>query len=143
MEELGNILQNEDNLNDDQLKKYLSGEGTPEEHHTVERGMADSEFINDAVEGLQTFSSEKKLDDFVNQINKNLSTQLQDRKLKKEKRKIRDMSWSIIAVIIILLLTVLCFMIIKMLKDRDASNSSAAIHVYHKAAGNGNPDTTS
>ena len=51
--------------------------------------MVESEFIDDAVEGLQAFSSESKLEHFVDEINKNLGIQLQERKQKKEKRKIK------------------------------------------------------
>lgn len=132
MEELGNILHNEDDLSEDQLKKYISGEGSAEEMHTVEKSMAGSEFINDAVEGLQSFSSEKKLDDFVAQINKNLTIHLQERKLKKNRRKIKDLSWSVIAVITILLLCILCYIVIRMLKEHEAEKTSVEMHVHHQ-----------
>jgi len=132
MSEPGNILKNDDNLSEEQLKKYLSGEATVEESHAVERVMADSEFINDAVEGLQAFSSENKMHEYVGLLNKNLNHHLLERKLKKEKRKIRDLSWSIIAVITILLLCILCFIIIKMLKEREAKNLSGSIQIYQK-----------
>lgn len=134
MEELENILHNEDNLSEDQLKKYLSGEGSADDIYAVERGMADSEFIDDAMEGLQAFSSDSKLDDYVNQINKNLGAQLQERKQKKEKRKIKNLAWGIIAVIVILLITVICFMVIRMLKERDVQKHSTEVHIYNMPA---------
>jgi len=140
MEELKNILHNDDDPNEEQLKKYLSGKGTAEEMHAVEKAMADSEFVNDAVEGLQTFSSESKLNDYVSQINKNLNHQLQSRKLKQKKRKIRDLSWTIIAVIIILLLCILAFIVIKMFKDHEVEKRSVEIHVHHQL-NNDNPNT--
>lgn len=143
MEELENILNNEDDLSEDQLKKYLSGEGNADDTYAVERGMADSEFIDDAVEGLQAFSSDSKLDDYVNQINKNLGVQLQERKQKKEKRKIKNLTWGTIAVIVILLITVICFMVIRMLKERDVQKPSAEVHVYYKPANNTAPGTIS
>src|SRR3954466_9043061 len=107
MEDLTKILEPGDELNEEQLKKYVSGETSKEEMHAVEKQMADSDFVNDAVEGLQAFSQKQKLDDYVNQLNKNLHQHLVLKKQTKEKRKIRDLSWIILAVIIILLLCIL------------------------------------
>ena len=88
MADLTNILQGDDELNEAQLKKYLSGEASAEELHAVEKTMADDPFVNDAVEGLQAFSSEAKLDDYVNQLNKKLHQHLEVPKERKEKRSL-------------------------------------------------------
>lgn len=117
MEDLSNILHEDDELNEEQLKKYLSGDISNEELHAIEKQMADSDFINDAVEGLQAFSSDRNLDDTVNQLNKHLQKQLDQQKSKKDKRAIKNLSWIIIAVIIILVLCVLAFTIIKLQQE--------------------------
>ena len=127
MDDLSNILQNDDEVNEAALRKYLSGNLDDEELHAVEKQMAGSSFIDDAVEGLQSFSSQKKLDEYVSQLNKNLNQQLDIKKQRKEKRKITEMPWIIVAVITILLLCVLAFVVIKMQHDKQNTGSSSSI----------------
>ena len=124
MEDVTNILKNDDELNEEQLKKYISGDLSAEELHAVEKQMVDSDFVNDAVEGLQTISSINKLDDYVQELNKQLHQQLNSTKQRREKRKIKHLSWIIVAVIIILLLCVLGFVVIKMYRERQAERIS-------------------
>lgn len=127
MEDLSNILQDDDELNEEELRKYLSGNLDNEELHAVEKQMAGSYFVNDAVEGLQSFSSQKKLNEYVSQLNKSLNQQLDIKKQRKEKRKITDMPWIIVAVITILLLCVLAFVVIKMQHDNAKTGKSLSI----------------
>ncbi|WP_207494331.1 hypothetical protein [Aridibaculum aurantiacum] len=112
MADLKDIFDEEENLRDEELLKYLSGEATDEEKHAVERKMTDSSFDNDAVEGLQHFKKKEKLDDLVQQLNKNLQQQLSNKKQRKEKREIKQMPLSMITVIIILVLCVLAFFVV-------------------------------
>ena len=124
-------------LNEDQLKKYLSGDLSDEDQHAIEKQMADSDFVNDAVEGLQAFGPSKKLDDYVSQLNKNLSRQLESKKQHKEKRKIRDMQWIIIAVITILLLCVLAFVVVKMQREKQQEKIDRQNHIlFNNTPGN-------
>ncbi len=139
MKDPGNIFEFDDDLNEDQLKKYLSGEISDEELHAVEKQMADSDFVNDAVEGLQAFGPSKKLDDYVSQLNKNLSRQLDSKKQHKEKRKIRDMQWIIIAVITILLLCVLAFVVVKMQREKQQYKSTPQNQLMYKHTTNNSP----
>src|SRR6476620_12803466 len=99
MEDLTNILGPDGELNEEKLKKYISGEASPEETHFVEKQMADSDFVNDAVEGLQAISSKQKLDDYVNQLNKNLHQHLISKKERKNKRKIKELSSIILTIV--------------------------------------------
>ena len=139
MKDPGNIFEFDDDLNEDQLKKYLSGEISDEELHAVEKQMADSDFVNDAVEGLQAFDPTIKLDDYVSQLNKNLSRQLDSKKQHKEKRKIRDMQWIIIAVITILLLCVLAFVVVKMQREKQQYKSTPQNQLMYNHTDNNNP----
>jgi hypothetical protein len=132
MEDLTNILQPDDELNEEQLKKYVSGETSPEEIHTVEKQMADSEFINDAVEGLQAFSSKQKLDNYVNHLNKNLHQHLAAKNQMKEKRKMTDLSWIIVAVIVILLLCILAYVVIRMQREKQLEKHSISVQYLFK-----------
>lgn len=139
MKDPGNIFEFDDDLNEDQLKKYLSGEISDEELHAVEKQMADSNFVNDAVEGLQAFGPSTKLDDYVSQLNKNLSRQLESKKQHKEKRKIRDMQWIIIAVITILLLCVLAFVVVKMQREKQQEKNTPQKQMMYNHTDNNDP----
>ena len=136
MADLTNILQNDDELNEEQLKKYLSGEASAEELHAVEKNMADDPFANDAVEGLQSFSSEAKLNDYVEQLNKKLHQQLEVPKKRKEKRRIKDLPWVIVAVIIILLLCIVAVWVIRIQRKRQNENNQLKVELYNKQNNN-------
>lgn len=116
MDELLNILNNDDEMNDEQLKKYVEGKSTPEEQWEIEKQIADSDFVNDAVEGLQSLSKKRALDEYVTDLNKQLHAQLQAQKNKKEKRRIKDLPWIILTVIVILLLCIIAYVVITMIK---------------------------
>lgn len=132
MADLGNILQSDDELSEAQLKKYLSGEANAEELHAVEKSMADDEFVNDAVEGLQDFSSQAKLDDYVEQLNKKLHQQLELPKERKKKREIKNLSLIIIAVIIILIICVIGYWVIRIQRERENQRKQLNVELYFK-----------
>ena|SRR5690348_1701736 len=127
MEDITNILRDDDEINEEELKKYLSGNISDKERHAIEKKMADSEFINDAVEGLQTFSSNQKLNEYVNHLNKDLHQYLISKKELKEKRKIQDLSWIIVAVIITLLLCLLAYIIVVMQRKKEVQRNSISV----------------
>jgi ATP-dependent Zn protease len=138
MKDLAKILEPNDELNEDQLKKYVSGESSPEETRVVEKQIADSDFINDAVEGLRAISSKQKLDAYVNQLNKNLHEHLISKKEIKNKRKIKELSWIILTVIIILLLCILAYFVIKMQREKQIERHSiSAQHLIKSSHNNG------
>jgi uncharacterized membrane protein YvbJ len=132
MEDIGNILEHDDELNEDQLNKYLAGNADADELHGIEKKMASSEFVNDAVEGLQSFSSKTKVDDYVVQLNKSLQKHLENKKHRKEKRKIKDLLWVIVAVIMILLLCLIAFVIIKMQREKQVEKHSVITDINKK-----------
>ncbi|WP_153799406.1 hypothetical protein [Foetidibacter luteolus] len=110
------IVNDNEGLSNEQLMNYLKGNLSAEELHELELQMADSAFVNDAVEGLQAFSKDKKLEEYVAQLNGNLQEQLNNRRQLKEKRKIKNMQWPLVALIIILLLCFLGYVVVRMLK---------------------------
>jgi anti-sigma factor RsiW len=127
MADLTNILQDNDELNDEQLKKYLSGKISSEELHTMEKHIADSAFVSDGVEGLQAFQSTNLIDEYAQQLNNNLHQQLNQKKERREKRKIKALLWIIVAVIIIMILCVLTFVIIKMYREKQIEKTSVTV----------------
>ncbi|MBN9295908.1 MAG: hypothetical protein J0I41_02805 [Filimonas sp.] len=124
------FTEEHDHFEDDDLMKYLQDNLSEEEKHAFEKKMADSPFMNDAVEGLQEFQSNEKLQQYVSQLNKQLQQQLTSKKQQKEKRKIKDMSWILLAAIIILLLCILGYAVIYLYnknKDQQAKPKQAGI----------------
>src|SRR6478736_4896344 len=98
MSDANNILPNFSDITEEQMLNYLKGNLSAEELHELEKLMVDSDFVNDAVEGLQDFKSNAKMEAYVKQLNVQLQQQLNERKVKKEKRSIKDMQWTYIAV---------------------------------------------
>src|SRR5436853_5153246 len=106
MEDLNNIWNADDELNEDQLLNYVKGKLTEEDANAIERKMSGSTFINDAVEGLQQFSTSEKINAYTQQLNENLHQKLAAKKTKR-KKDIAGLSWEAIAVIAVILLCIL------------------------------------
>lgn len=112
MTDLKDILNHEEELSSEELMRYLQGNATEEERFAIEKQMADSAFIDEAVEGLQHFGDPAQVKEYVNQLNKQLQKQTAKKLLRKSKRKIKDQHWIIIAILAILLLCVTGFLLI-------------------------------
>jgi anti-sigma factor RsiW len=112
--DLLNILSNSNkDIDNQQLMDYLSGHLSPEELHEVERSMADSEFVNDAVEGLQHITDKKDLQVYVDELNATMQKSLQKKKLRRQKRRLKDDPWGIIAVALVILLCIIAYIVIR------------------------------
>ena len=113
-DKLFNILSNSNkDIDNQKLMDYLSGKLSAEEKHEIEKQMADSDFVNDAVEGLENVKNKKNLSTFVEQLNSDLHKQLDKKKKRKQKRALKDQPWLYLAIILLLLLTIICFIVIK------------------------------
>ena len=113
-DDLKNILNNSNkDIDNQKLMDYLSKQLSKQDSHDLEKIMADDEFMNDAVEGLEQFSNVKKLPISVEQLNRELQKQIAKKKNRKEKRKIKDQPWVYFTLILLLILTIICYVIIK------------------------------
>ncbi len=113
-DKLLNILSNSNkDIDNQKLMDYLSGKLSAEEKYEIEKQMADSDFVNDAVEGLEEVKNKKDLLLFVEQLNTTLHKQLEKKKKRKQKRALKDQPWLYLAIIILLLLIITCFIVIK------------------------------
>jgi hypothetical protein len=93
-DDLKDILSNlNKDIEQDKLLDYLNKNLSATEAHEVEKQMADDEFMNDAVEGLENFKNKQDLSLLVEQLNKDLKKQTAKKKLKKEKRKLKEQPW--------------------------------------------------
>lgn len=118
MSDLNNILNQGAEPNEEALKRYLDGTASEEERFAIENYMADEAFMNDAVEGLQSFKSPHQMQDYINQINKELHRQTNKKKKRRLKRHIEDQNWTLISVILIIILCILGYFVIHLTEQQ-------------------------
>ena len=94
------------------LLKYLEGRLSDEQKHELEKRMLDSEFTNDALEGLQEIKNKERLSSLVDQLNRDLHKKLDKKKKRREKLRFKDQPWMYVAIFIILLLIILSYIVI-------------------------------
>ena len=124
MEDLINIWNADDELNEDELMNYIKRKSSTAEEHDVEKKMADSPFVNDAVEGLQKIKN-KDVSALVEHLNANLHNQLEKKKSKKLKRRIKDLPWLYLSIVFILLIIIISYLVIK--RHLDSEKNSPGI----------------
>jgi hypothetical protein len=112
--DLLNILANSNkDIDNQQLMDYLSGKLSGEDLHDLERSMADNEFLNDAVEGLQQVSNKKNMQTYVDELNASMQKTLEKKKQRRLKRRLKEDPWSLIAVVLVIALCILGYIVIR------------------------------
>jgi anti-sigma factor RsiW len=111
--DLLNILSNSNkDIDNQKLMDYLSGKLNEQEKHEVEMWMVDNDFENEAVEGLQQMAGNKKLEGYVDQLNKELHQYISHKKDRREKRKINPGFWVYTAIALVLIVIILAYLVI-------------------------------
>jgi len=112
--DLLNILSNSNKDIDNQLlMDYLAGKLSAAQKHEVEKLMADNNFMNDALEGLEQVKDKKNIEVFVDQLNRDLRKRTDKKTRSRQKRKFRDQPWIYAAAIIILLLIIMAWVVVR------------------------------
>lgn len=112
--DLLNILSNSNkDIDNQQLMDYLSGRLPEEQKHEVERWMADNDFGNEAIEGLSQINSKQHLQQYVDDLNGQLNKYIQQKKNRREKRRIKENPWTYLALLLILVLCITAYFLIK------------------------------
>ena len=112
--DLLNILSNSNkDIDNQQLMDYLSGKLSGEQLHELERSMADSEFLNDAIEGLQRINNKKDMQSYVDELNAAMQKSLAKKKQRRLKRRLKEEPWGLLAVVLILLLCAVGYIVIR------------------------------
>jgi hypothetical protein len=133
MPDLNDIFSEEEGmLSDEELLKYLDAHTPEEEKHKLEKKMAASSFEQEAVEGLQKFGNQQKLDNYVSQLNKHLQQQLAAKKQHKAKRRIKELPMIILVVIIILTICILGYIVIHLYQNSVASPNRSTSFIQLK-----------
>lgn len=104
MNNCDNKLAKQEELNEEELLKYLEGKLTYEEQHAFEFKMNSSDFINEAIEGLQQISTPKKISKIARQLNKQLHQNTKNNKKRILRTKAGLQEWILIAVLSIIFL---------------------------------------
>lgn len=113
-DELKDILNNSNkDIDNQKLMDYLSKKLSAQESHELEKIMAEDDFMNDAVEGLEQISDKKKLGVSVEELNRELQKQLAKKKSRKEKRKLKEQPWVYVTIVLLLLLLIVCYIAVK------------------------------
>ncbi|MCA6450860.1 MAG: hypothetical protein IM584_00845 [Chitinophagaceae bacterium] len=116
MSNLTNILKHDEELNSEELLRYLHGQSTEEERFAIEKQMADSDFVNEAIEGLQHFKDPEQVKLYMEQLNRQLHKQTDKKLLRRNKRKLKDQNWLTVAILAVLLLCVAGYLLIHFLR---------------------------
>ena len=112
--DLKDILSNSNkDIDNQQLMDYLSNQLSKKDSHAIEENMAEDEFMNDAIEGLQNIENKKTMQTYVEQLNSDLKKQITKSKNRKEKRRLKDQPFTYFTIILILILAVLGFIVLK------------------------------
>ena len=107
------ILSNSNkDIDNQKLMDYIAGKLSSEEKHEVERWMADSNFMNDAVEGLETVKNKSNILKLVEQLNQDLQKRIEQKKIRKKRRRLKDQPWIYYAIILVLFVIVITWYII-------------------------------
>ena len=113
-DDLKDILSNlNKDIEQEKLLDYLNKNLSAAEAHEVEKQMADDEFMNDAVEGLENFKNKKDVSLMVEQLNSELKKQTAKKKARKEKRRLKDQPWLYITILTLLILVIVAYVVIK------------------------------
>lgn len=101
-------------LDEKQLMDYLEGKLDPQKAHEVEQMMAESGFLNDAVEGLSQMKDKQRIATILHELNSKLQTKTQKQKRKYQPFFPNQQTLTLVVLITILLLVTLGFVIFKM-----------------------------
>ncbi|HEV3222249.1 MAG TPA: hypothetical protein VGZ90_05190 [Puia sp.] len=82
------------------------------------REQLPSEFLSDASEGLDHLNDSKQLESVLQQLNQQMHQHLKHKKVHKRIHYIGNLSWTYWAIITIFLLTIIGFIVIRMLLHR-------------------------
>jgi hypothetical protein len=98
---------------EDKILSYLKKNMPDEEQHDFEKNTSEDEFMNDAMEGLESLHPQTNISHVARQLNADLKSQLNKKKKRKEKRKYKEQPWVYFAVILVLLLLLAAFIVMK------------------------------
>ena len=111
---LKDILSNlSTDIDQETLLLYLQGKLSDDKKHELEQKLVDSEFANDALDGLREIRDQQQIQFMVDMLNRDLKKKTEKKRMRREKMKLKDQSWIYISLIILLLLIILSYVVIR------------------------------
>lgn len=111
------ILSNSNkDIDNQKIMDYIAGKLSAEEKHEVEKWMAESHFMNDAMEGLEAVKNKARIADMVEQLNADLQKKLEKKRIKKKKRQLKDHPWIYYALLLVLFVILITWYVLEKLK---------------------------
>jgi hypothetical protein len=107
--------RDEDAIDNQKLRDYIEGKLSEVEKQELEKELADNDFVNDAIEGLQNIKNKNSIQPSVDQLNTLLLKQLKKRKKRRAKRELNKYTWIYLSAIILLTLCVIGYLFIRKL----------------------------
>jgi hypothetical protein len=112
-ENLKDILSNlKTDIDQETLLLYLQDKLSEEKKHEVEKKLMDSDFDEDALEGLQQFGDKKHINHVVEMLNRDLKKKVEKKRQRRQKLVLKDQPWIYITILILILLIVISYLII-------------------------------
>ena len=112
MSQWNNIFKKEADVSEEELLQYLNQELSDAEMQAIEEKMADSEFHQDAIDGLAQFKNKSSIQSITNSLNQQLSKQVSRKTKRKKKRILQDQQWLIVVVLAVLMLSIIGYLLI-------------------------------
>src|SRR6187549_3500380 len=111
--DLKNILSNlNPEIDQEKLLEYINRNLSDEARHAFEKQMAEDEFVNDAVEGLEQISKKKDIPGLTKQLNTGLKKQLEANKKRRSLRSKIKNDWIYFALVLLLVLIIVSYLVI-------------------------------
>ncbi|MEO7312955.1 MAG: hypothetical protein ABIX01_21395 [Chitinophagaceae bacterium] len=114
-----NILQSKEvPIENQQIIDYLTGMLEADQRQQMESQELDDAMMQDAIEGLQAIKDKSRLERIAKEMNKTLQKKLTTQKKRHvETRKWKDQKWILLAIATVLLIVVICYIVIKTVKQ--------------------------
>ena len=128
MANFDDIFSDDELLSNEELLRYVDDKTSAEDKQAIERKLPAHPFEMDALEGLQQVKQTDTLPKQVEQLNEKLKLQLQTKKQHKAKRKIKDMQWIILAIILLLFICIISYTVVR-LQHKAQQHSVQSVNV--------------
>ncbi len=108
------LLQRHPDVDPGKMIAYLKGELSVKERYEVERLMAESDFMSDAMEGLARLKDKGSIEPIVGELNRALHLKISTQSGNRKSTPAGFPSWLVVATILIVVLAVLGYVVYRM-----------------------------
>jgi hypothetical protein len=105
-------------IDQETLLLYLQGKLPAEKKHEVEKKLMESDFTDDAFEGLHEIKDKEQIPYMVEMLNRELKKKTEKKKQRREKMRIKDQPWLYISILILIILLVMVYVVIYRFKTQ-------------------------